>query len=91
MAAAPRRSIETIFRVRPRPWERFFPRALLSAQATDGYVRIADPNSAESLADNMIGEIRVSGPRLSPGYWGRSEIGKELCTSDLGAVVDGEL
>lgn len=59
--------------------------------AAEGNIRIADPSSAESLADNMIGEIRVSGPHVSPGYWGHSETGKELCTGDLGAVVDGEL
>lgn len=59
--------------------------------AADGSVRITDPNSADSLEDSMIGEIRVSGPHVSPGYWGRGEIGKELCTGDLGAVVDGEL
>ncbi|WIX99073.1 fatty acyl-AMP ligase [Amycolatopsis mongoliensis] len=69
-------------------------------------VRIADPVTGEPLAPGAVGEIRVSGPNVGRGYWGRPEASSAtfglppldpgtgegwLATGDLGVVFDGEL
>ncbi|VVJ18244.1 Polyketide synthase modules and related proteins [Amycolatopsis camponoti] len=67
-------------------------------------VRIADPGTGEALEPGEVGEIRVSGPNVGRGYWGRDssatfglppldpETGEGwLATGDLGVVFEGEL
>ncbi|MEV6643088.1 fatty acyl-AMP ligase [Amycolatopsis sp. NPDC051371] len=67
-------------------------------------VRIADPVTGEALASGEVGEIRVGGPNVGRGYWGRDstatfglppldpDTGEGwLATGDLGVVFDGEL
>jgi acyl-CoA synthetase (AMP-forming)/AMP-acid ligase II len=45
----------------------------------DTEVRIADPETRESLAPRLVGEVWVSGPQVTRGYW------KEPSTPDAGA------
>ena len=69
-------------------------------------VRIADPVGGGPAAPGEVGEIRVSGPNVGRGYWGRPEASKAtfglppldpesgegwLATGDLGVIFDGEL
>ncbi len=67
-------------------------------------VRIAGPGTGEPLASGEVGEIRVSGPNVGRGYWGRDSTGTFglppldpdtgegwLATGDLGVVFEGEL
>ncbi|MEM9365266.1 MAG: amino acid adenylation domain-containing protein [Planctomycetota bacterium] len=68
------------------------------------YVRVVAPESGQVLSDNELGEIWVSGPSVSAGYYGKSketeetfsntirgEDGSYLRTGDLGFLRDGEL
>ena len=70
----------------------------------DQQIVIANPDTFESLGDNRVGEIWVSGPSVAGGYWKRDDLTKEifqarLCdgrgpflrTGDLGFLRDGEL
>lgn len=60
-------------------------------------VRIGDPVTRAALAEGRVGEILISGPNVTPGYWGRPDPSvvldgeRYLPTGDLGALVDGEL
>ncbi|RSM49089.1 fatty-acid--CoA ligase [Amycolatopsis balhimycina DSM 5908] len=69
-------------------------------------VRIADPATGELAEAGAVGEIRVSGPNVGRGYWGRAEASAAtfdlpprdpgtgegwLATGDLGVLFDGEL
>jgi amino acid adenylation domain-containing protein/non-ribosomal peptide synthase protein (TIGR01720 family) len=64
-------------------------------------VRVVEPNSLESLADNQVGEVWASGPSIAQGYWRNPEASAAsfveadgqtwLRTGDLGFVRDGEL
>jgi len=61
-------------------------------------IRIADPESGSTLPSGQIGEIRVKGPSVSPGYWNRPEANAaafgsdgELHTGDRGYLENGEL
>ncbi|WP_342379992.1 fatty acyl-AMP ligase [Myxococcus stipitatus] len=71
-----------------------------------GQVRIANPETFQACADDEVGEIWVSGPHVTQGYWGRGEHNAEtfqariqgreeeggyLRTGDLGFQRDGEL
>jgi acyl-CoA synthetase (AMP-forming)/AMP-acid ligase II len=69
-------------------------------------VRIADPVTGEPAGPGEVGEIRVSGPNVGRGYWGRAEASVAafglppldpdtgegwLATGDLGVVFEDEL
>ncbi|MET8851474.1 fatty acyl-AMP ligase [Amycolatopsis sp. NPDC004625] len=69
-------------------------------------VRIADPVTGEPAGPGEVGEIRVSGPNVGRGYWGRAEASVAtfglppldpdtgegwLATGDLGVLFEGEL
>src|SRR5215210_435579 len=67
-------------------------------------VAIVDPESRARCPPDRVGEIWVSGPSVSPAYWGRPEVsetelrarladgsGSFLRTGDLGFLRDGEL
>ncbi|WP_330256292.1 AMP-binding protein [Nocardia sp. NBC_00565] len=69
-------------------------------------IAIVGPESGLELAADEVGEIWVSGPIVSPGYWNRPEVSAEtfraritgsdddrayLRTGDLGFVHEGEL
>ncbi|MER6796980.1 fatty-acid--CoA ligase, partial [Amycolatopsis mediterranei] len=69
-------------------------------------VRIADQVTGAPAEPGEVGEIRVSGPNVGRGYWGRTEASVAtfglppldpdtgagwLATGDLGVVFDGEL
>jgi len=71
-----------------------------------GQVRIVNPETSEACADGEVGEIWVSGPHVTQGYWGRDEHNAEtfqarvrgheaeggfLRTGDLGFQREGEL
>ncbi len=52
-----------------------------------GYeVRIVDPVGTEVLGSGQVGELWLSGPSVSPGYWSRPESTPEV----FGAVIPGE-
>jgi acyl-CoA synthetase (AMP-forming)/AMP-acid ligase II len=74
------------------------------ASFPDQCVVIVDPATGRRCEDELVGEIWVSGPSVSPGYWGRTEadrvtfagcLGDDerryLRTGDLGFMSDGEL
>ena len=64
-------------------------------------IRIVEPNSAQVLNDNAIGEIWATGPSIARGYWrnpqatAQSFVESDGCTwlrtGDLGFVRDQEL
>ena len=61
-------------------------------------VRIADPATGKTLPTGRIGEIRVKGASVSPGYWNRPQLTAsafgadgELHTGDRGYLENGEL
>ncbi|NBH12604.1 fatty acyl-AMP ligase, partial [Amycolatopsis sp. SID8362] len=69
-------------------------------------VRIADPVTGNAVEPGEVGEIRVSGPNVGRGYWGRPDASAAvfglppldpetgegwLATGDLGVLFDGEL
>lgn len=64
-------------------------------------VLIADVETGEPLEDGQVGEIRVSGPSVTAGYWNNSAATREtflpsrgrtwLRTGDLGYLRAGEL
>jgi acyl-CoA synthetase (AMP-forming)/AMP-acid ligase II len=67
-------------------------------------VAIVDPTTLSRCAEGIVGEIWVTGPSVTAGYWRREEetnevfgftiagdSGRYLRTGDLGAIVDGEL
>ncbi|MFB9688949.1 fatty acyl-AMP ligase [Amycolatopsis plumensis] len=69
-------------------------------------VRIADPVTGQPAEPGEVGEIRVSGPNVGRGYWGRAAASAAtfglppldpdtgegwLATGDLGVEFDGEL
>ena len=65
-------------------------------QAVPGHlVRILALNSSEELPERHLGEIVVSGPSVSPGYFTDLLAGhaprSELRTGDVGYIADGEL
>jgi acyl-CoA synthetase (AMP-forming)/AMP-acid ligase II/acyl carrier protein len=50
-----------------------------SGQAMLGIeIVIANPDTLEKLGTNMLGEIWLSGPNISKGYWDREEATKEV-------------
>lgn len=55
-----------------------------------GSVRILDEAGAE-LPEGRVGEIVLSGPHVSPGYWGEDGAVREVRTGDLGLLSDGSL
>lgn len=70
----------------------------------DQQIVIADSETFDSLGDNRVGEIWVSGPSVAGGYWKRDDLTKQifqarlsdgrgpfLRTGDLGFLRDGEL
>jgi len=71
----------------------------------DTRIVIADPESLTACAPDQVGEIWVSGPSVTRGYWNRPEETERACraylkdtgegpflrTGDLGFVMDGEL
>ena len=68
-------------------------------------VAVVDPATSLACPDNRVGEIWVSGPSISQGYWNRPDESRELMgarllgendrtflrTGDLGFLRDGEL
>ena len=67
-------------------------------------VAIVDPATCTPVPDGRIGEIWVSGPSVTQGYWGRPDATAEvygfhvpgtddpfLRTGDLGAMIEGEV
>ena len=71
----------------------------------DTKIAIADPNTLATCAADEVGEIWVSGPSVTRGYWNRPEETKRICqaylsdtgegpflrTGDLGFLKNGEL
>jgi acyl-CoA synthetase (AMP-forming)/AMP-acid ligase II len=71
----------------------------------DTKVVIVDPQSLTASAPDQVGEIWVSGPSVTRGYWNRPEETQRAChaclretgdgpflrTGDLGFIEDGEL
>lgn len=62
----------------------------------DTTVKIVAPDGSER-ADRVVGEVRVKGPSIMAGYYGREDATAEalkdgwLCTGDLGYMADGHL
>lgn len=71
----------------------------------DTKIVITDPESSIACAPDQVGEIWVSGPSVTRGYWNRPEDTERACraylkdtgegpflrTGDLGFIKDGEL
>jgi acyl-CoA synthetase (AMP-forming)/AMP-acid ligase II len=70
----------------------------------DQTIVVADPDTMTRCSDGQIGEIWISGPNVTQGYWGRDEAtaatfraqladssGPFLRTGDLGFFHDGSL
>ncbi|MGW4207265.1 fatty acyl-AMP ligase [Lentzea sp. NPDC004789] len=57
----------------------------------DTELRIVDPATGTELPEGRIGEICLSGPSVTTGYWNRGEFGPFLRTGDLGGVLHGEV
>lgn len=71
----------------------------------DGKIVIANPGSLTTCPADQVGEIWVSGPHITQGYWNRAEETRQtfdaflantgegpfLRTGDLGFIQDGEL
>ncbi len=71
----------------------------------DTKIVIADPNALTACAPDQVGEIWVSSPSVTQGYWNRPEDTERACraylkdtgagpflrTGDLGFLKDGEL
>jgi acyl-CoA synthetase (AMP-forming)/AMP-acid ligase II len=82
-------------------------RTLVSSGHTlhDTKIVIADPENLTACAPDQVGEIWVSGPSVTLGYWNRPEETERACqahlrdsgegpflrTGDIGFVKDGEL
>lgn len=70
-----------------------------------GSVRVVDPDTRRVVPAGGVGEIWISGPHVTDGYWGKPDLtalrfgatladtgeGPFLRTGDLGFVRDGEL
>jgi amino acid adenylation domain-containing protein/thioester reductase-like protein len=67
-------------------------------------VAIVDPDTSAERPDGRVGEIWVSGPNVTRGYWGRADetqaifqaklhdgAGPFLRTGDLGFILEGQL
>jgi acyl-CoA synthetase (AMP-forming)/AMP-acid ligase II len=59
-------------------------------------LKVVNPRNGEVLPERRVGEIRVRGPAVSPGYFhprgGDAGVaGGELRTGDLGYLADGQL
>ncbi|WP_413754500.1 fatty acyl-AMP ligase [Streptomyces sp. R-74717] len=72
--------------------------------SVDLRVRVVDPDSGETLPEGRIGEIWLSGPSVTAGYWANPEAttatfgaltsdgqGPFLRTGDVGGLLDGDL
>lgn len=51
-------------------------------------IRIVDPNTRQSLPENHIGEIWVSGPCIASGYWNNPELSTEILGAKLAEETD---
>ncbi|MBD0347198.1 MAG: fatty acyl-AMP ligase, partial [Coleofasciculus sp. Co-bin14] len=94
-------------RVVPVAKERDGTRAIVGCgqNLLDQKIVIVDPETLTPCSDNQVGEIWVSGPSISQGYWNRPEETRHafqayladaadepfLRTGDLGFLQDGEL
>ena len=54
-------------------------------------IRVVDPVTGAPCPERVVGEIRVDGASISPGYFGHPEREGELRTGDLGYEANGEL
>ncbi|MEO6087653.1 MAG: fatty acyl-AMP ligase [Umezawaea sp.] len=58
-------------------------------QGTD--LRIVDPETGGELPEGRIGEICLSGPSVTTGYWNQGAFTPYLRTGDLGGLLHGEV
>ncbi len=57
---------------------------------SEGRAAIVEPTTREALPEGAIGEIWLTGPSLSPGYWEKPEINAEVFGQRInGAPEDG--
>jgi acyl-CoA synthetase (AMP-forming)/AMP-acid ligase II len=73
-------------------------RLVTSGKAPAGTsVRICEPDDGAELPHGTVGEIVVTGPHVTAGYWGRPDAtaerfpGGSVRTGDLGAILDDQL
>ncbi len=81
-------------------------RHLTSNGAAEGRAAIVDPNTFLKLPDGDLGEIWLTGPSLSPGYWNKPDVtsavfgqrikdapndGPYYRTGDLGFLLDDQI
>lgn len=52
--------------------------------ASNHLVKIIDPQTTTEIPPLHIGEIVVTGPSVSPGYWGKEEVNQEVFGLTLG-------
>jgi nonribosomal peptide synthetase protein BlmVI len=87
-----------------RPGEAGMPLVASGSPQPKHRIAIADPESGDLLPPGRIGEVWLSGPSVTEGYWGMAEHDAHfaelplegtsrrfLRTGDLGALWDGEL
>jgi fatty-acyl-CoA synthase len=71
--------------------------ALLGKPVPGLEMRIVDPETGKPRAEREVGELEIRGTSVTPGYYGRPQLSKELFhdgylrTGDLAYQVDGEL
>lgn len=59
--------------------------------------RIVDPESGEELGEREVGELQIRGTSVTPGYYKRDDVNRELFddgwlkTGDLAYMVDGQM
>jgi acyl-CoA synthetase (AMP-forming)/AMP-acid ligase II len=100
------KSRDRMYRTAMSPEPSDTPRPVVSCGEVDieHVVRIVDPNTCKPLDDGQIGEIWVSGPSVTTGYYNRNDLnarifraqlhgedGEYLRTGDLGFVRSDEL
>ncbi|MEU7143655.1 fatty acyl-AMP ligase [Nocardia sp. NPDC046473] len=56
----------------------------------DTEIAIVAPESGERLPADTVGEIWVSGPIVSPGYWGRPEESEQTFRATIAGADDGK-
>ncbi|PCK33708.1 non-ribosomal peptide synthetase [Pseudoalteromonas piscicida] len=81
--------------------ERGIKQVACGVPVSEHIVRITDPQTNAEIPEGQVGEIWVSGPSITLGYWQNAEATAEtfveheglrwLCTGDLGVLQDGQL
>jgi natural product biosynthesis luciferase-like monooxygenase protein len=67
------------------------PLACVGHPKCDLHVAIVDPETMESRKENQIGEIWLSGPTITLGYWNRSDETRQSFQAELKNALAGKI